>query len=146
MATEWFAQKQSFHFADVFTEFSQRYATGQFGAIVCEDQASRRWSVIPGKVRQFPFKVLETEVDLEPYLIFAEELSGLIEVLRSLCLKKIHLNAEGVRKFQPRASPWERTIWNRSNSERVRELIKPGVRRNPYRVDLNSVRLPRVAN
>gem|GEM_PF-6476989 len=33
-------------------------------------------------------------------------------------------NAEGVRKFQPRATPWERTIWNRWNSERVRQSHK----------------------
>jgi len=59
------------------------------------------------------------------------------------------VNAEGVCKFQPRATPWETKDPSQWNSERVREIIErfaTGLSPQPLQGWYNSTsNLPRVA-
>jgi hypothetical protein len=64
-----------------------------------------------------------------------KESGGKIIYHWSFAIYHLAINAEGVSKFQPRASPWEQTILHPWNSERVGiDQALAFFRRNPFRV------------
>src|SRR5437867_2890773 len=64
--------KQTLHLANPRADLSERDATGNLIALNCQKQTATRWCVITRELGKFLFKVLKTEIDLQPCGVFAE--------------------------------------------------------------------------
>ena len=82
--------EQTLHLTHAFAEFSQRNATGNFSVFCREQKTAVGRRVITGKPGQLLLEVLKAEIDFQPGLVFAEEITCFVDVGGSCCLLNLH--------------------------------------------------------